>query len=81
MRDLELKLILEMRKLNYKIRIAQQEKIPYMVILGDKEEKDNVISVRTRKGKVINNIKIEEFISKIKIENQPEYLLNESSQL
>jgi len=68
-------------KLNYKIRIAQQEKIPYMVILGDKEEKDNVISVRTRKGEVINNIKIEEFISKIKIENQPEYLLNESSQL
>ena len=68
-------------KLNYKIRIAQQEKVPYMVILGDKEEKDNVISVRTRKGEVINNIKIEEFISKIKIENQPEYLLNESSQL
>ena len=68
-------------KLNYKIRIAQQEKVPYMVILGDKEEKDNVISVRTRKGEVINNIKIEEFISKIKIENQPEYLLNGSSQL
>ena len=68
-------------KLNYKIRIAQQEKVPYMIILGDKEEKDSVISVRTRKGEVINNIKIEEFISKIKIENQPEYLLNESSQL
>lgn len=68
-------------KLNYKIRIAQQEKVPYMVILGDKEEKDNVISVRTRRGEVINNIKIEEFINKIKIENQPEYLLNGSSQL
>jgi threonyl-tRNA synthetase len=66
-------------KLNYKIRIAQQEKVPYMIILGDKEEKDEVISVRTRKGEVINNIKLEEFINKIKLENQPEYLLNESS--
>lgn len=65
-------------KLNYKIRIAQQEKVPYMIILGDKEEKDKVISVRTRKGEVINNIKLEEFINKIKLENQPEYLLNES---
>ena len=66
-------------KLNYKIRIAQQEKVPYMIVLGDKEEKDKVISVRTRKGEVINNIKLEEFINKIKLENQPEYLLNESS--
>jgi len=66
-------------KLNYKIRMAQQEKVPYMVILGDKEEKDRVISVRTRKGEVINNLKIEEFINKIRAENQPEYLLNESS--
>jgi len=66
-------------KLNYKIRIAQQEKIPYMIVLGDKEEKDQVISVRTRKGEIINNLKLEEFINKIKLENQPKYLLNESS--
>jgi len=66
-------------KLNYKIRIAQQEKVPYMIVLGDKEEKDQVISVRTRKGEIINNIKLEEFINKIKLENQPEYLLNGSS--
>jgi len=66
-------------KLNYKIRIAQQEKVPYMIILGDKEEQNQVISVRTRRGKVINDLKIEEFINQIKTENQPEYLLNESS--
>ncbi len=63
-------------KLNYKIRIAQQEKVPYMVILGDKEEKENVISVRTRKGEIFNQVKIENFINQLKIENQPEYLLN-----
>ena len=66
-------------KLNYKIRVAQQEKVPYMIVLGDKEEKDQVVSVRTRKGEIINNIKLEEFINKIKLENQPEYLLNGSS--
>ncbi|MDF2953752.1 MAG: Threonyl-tRNA synthetase [Thermodesulfobacterium sp.] len=66
-------------KLNYKIRMAQKEKVPYMIILGDKEESDQVISVRTRKGEIINNLKLEDFISKIKIENQPEYLLNEPS--
>jgi len=66
-------------KLNYKIRMAQKEKVPYMIILGDKEESDQVISVRTRKGEIINNLKLEDFISKIKIENQPEYLLNELS--
>ena len=66
-------------KLNYKIRMAQKEKVPYMIILGDREESDQVISVRTRKGEIINNLKLEDFISKIKIENQPEYLLNELS--
>ncbi len=66
-------------KLNYKIRMAQQEKVPYMIILGDKEEEQSVISVRTRKGEVINNISLEEFINQLKKENQPDFLLNERS--
>jgi len=64
-------------KLNYKIRIAQQEKVPYMVILGDKEEQEEVISVRTRKGEVLNNIKLRDFVNQLKKENQPDFLLNE----
>lgn len=63
-------------KLNYKIRVAQQEKVPYMIILGDKEEKENVISIRTRKGEIFNQIKIEDFINQLKLQNHPEYLLN-----
>ncbi len=66
-------------KLNYKIRIAQQEKVPYMVILGDKEEQEEVISVRTRKGEVLNNIKLKDFVNQLKKENQPDFLLNEKS--
>jgi len=66
-------------KLNYKIRIAQQEKVPYMIIIGDKEAEAEVISVRTRKGELLNNLRLKEFISQLKKENQPDFLLNESS--
>lgn len=65
-------------KLNYKIKIAQQEKVPYMIIIGDREESENTISVRTRKGEIFNSLKIEEFISQLKKENQPYLLLNEN---
>jgi len=37
-------------KIGYKIREAQLAKIPYMLIIGDKEAADNTVSVRTRKG-------------------------------
>ncbi|MFA5309562.1 MAG: threonine--tRNA ligase [Dehalococcoidales bacterium] len=37
-------------RMNLKIRMAQMEKIPYMVILGDKEAADNTVSVRRRSG-------------------------------
>ena len=57
-------------KLNYKIRVAQLEKVPYMVIIGDKEEEKGVISYRTRKGEVVNFISLEEFIKKLKEEKQ-----------
>lgn len=48
--------------MEYKIRKAQLQKIPYMIIIGDKEEKNKTISVRNREGK--NEImKTEEFIT------------------
>jgi len=66
-------------KLNYKIRVAQQEKVPYMLIIGDKEAENHLISVRTRTGEQINQISPEEFLTKITKENQPSFLLDESS--
>ena len=49
--------------LNAKIRDAQVEKIPYMIIVGDKEEKENTISVRDRNGKDHEVKNLDEFLS------------------
>ena len=54
-------------KLGYKIREARMEKVPYMIILGQKEESEKVVSVRKRDGSPdqqdLGEMKIEEFIS------------------
>ena len=55
-------------KIGYKIREAQLQKIPYMLVLGEKEVKNNTVSVRNRKDGDLGVISIEEFISKIKKE-------------
>ena len=52
-------------KLGYKIRSAQMEKVPYMVIVGEKEIEENVISVRKRDEADIGSMKLEELASKI----------------
>ena len=53
-------------KIGYKIRNAQLEKVPYMLILGSKEEDNNVISVRSReegdKGEMILQDFIDNFL-------------------
>lgn len=51
-----------------KIRDAQTQKIPYMVIVGDREEKDHKVAVRTRTGQDLGAISVEEFLEKIKLE-------------
>ncbi len=57
-------------KIGYKIREAQLQKIPYMLILGDKEKEAGAVGVRTRKEGDIGQMKLEEFIEKIQKENQ-----------
>lgn len=52
--------------LQAKIRDAQVEKIPYMLILGDKEEKDANITIRLRSGEDLGRMKNEEFIKRVK---------------
>ena len=52
-------------KIGYKIREAQLEKTPYMLIIGDKEKEANLVGVRARKAGDIGGMKLEEFISKI----------------
>ncbi len=55
-------------KIGYKIREAQLQKIPYMLILGEKEKEANAVGVRARKEGDIGQMSIEEFVSKIKEE-------------
>lgn len=47
--------------LEYKIREAQMQKIPYMLVIGDKEAESGNITVRTRDGKVRNSVPLEDF--------------------
>ncbi|MFH1970804.1 MAG: threonine--tRNA ligase [Patescibacteria group bacterium] len=51
--------------LGSKIRKAQMEKVPYMIIIGEKEEKDNKITVRTRSGKDLGQIDLDKFIQNL----------------
>ncbi|MCS7164159.1 MAG: threonine--tRNA ligase [Thermodesulfovibrio sp.] len=59
------KLNIENEKIGYKIRQASMNKIPYMVIVGEKEVEKNAITVRKRDGKNLELIKIEEFIESL----------------
>ena len=51
--------------LSKRILNAEKEKIPYMVIIGDKEEKENRIAVRKHKEGDLGSMKLEEFIEKL----------------
>jgi len=55
-------------KIGYKIREAQLEKIPYMLIIGDKEAETGVVSVRSRSAGDLGTMTFEEFLAKIKHE-------------
>lgn len=52
-------------KIGYKIREAQMQKIPYMLVLGDKEAEAGTVAVRTRAGGDEGTMSIDEFMSKI----------------
>lgn len=52
-------------KVGYKIREAQLKKIPYMLIIGDKEVENSSVSVRDRKEGDLGNMSFEDFLSKI----------------
>lgn len=55
-------------KLNFKIREAQMAKTPYMIIIGDKEAEQNELSLRTKTGKIINNLKLQAVVDQLVIE-------------
>ena len=52
-------------KIGYKIREAQLEKVPYMLIVGEKEQAEGAVSVRDRKEGDTGSVKLNEFIDTI----------------
>ncbi len=55
-------------KLGYKIREAQMQKIPYMLVVGDRDMENGTVSVRTRKGDDLGAMTPAEFLSKCLLE-------------
>lgn len=70
--DLKVELDDRAEKIGYKIREAQTQKIPYMLIVGAKEVETNTVSIRKRSEGEIGSLSIEDTVAKIKqeIENK-----------
>ena len=51
-----------------KIRDAQMQKIPYMLVAGQKEKEGGKLAIRTRDGKVEENVSVDDFIARVRTE-------------
>ena len=60
-------------KIGYKIREAQMEKVPYMLILGQQEAEENNISVRSRDNGDLGKMNLDEFMKKLNKEKEVNY--------
>ncbi len=67
LRDLKIRATVDTRneKIGYKIREAQVHKIPYMLVIGDKEAEDKTVSVRDRKTGETVTMTLDELIAKL----------------
>ena len=52
-------------KVGYKIRKAEKMKVPYMLVVGAKEEESETVSVRSKREKKVESMKLETFLNKI----------------
>jgi len=59
-------------KLGFKVREAQLEKIPYLLVIGNNEVAESTVSPRRLGGKNIDSMKVEEFLEHIQEELDPE---------
>lgn len=57
-------------KLGYKIREAQMQKIPYMIVLGDQEKQKGEVSIRKRNGEQVPNMNVDALIDSWKKEEE-----------
>ena len=66
--NLRPELDLRNEKIGFKVREAQMMKIPYMLVIGDREAEDGSVSVRNRKGQAFNDVTHERLIATLKSE-------------
>jgi threonyl-tRNA synthetase len=59
-------------RLNHKIREAQMQKIPYMLVIGNKEIENNTVAPRMRNGKKLGAIPLDDFINHVNQECKQE---------
>jgi threonyl-tRNA synthetase len=59
---------IENEKIGYKIRVSTMRKVPFLVIIGDRELSGNMLSIRKRSGETFGPLSLEEFINMFKTE-------------
>jgi len=60
-------------KIGFKIREAQMQKTPYMLVVGEREEQEGTVTVRARSGENLGAMPLDEFIAKAVNENATRY--------
>ncbi len=58
-------------KLGFKVREARLRRVPYMVVIGDKEAEERLVAPRSRTDGELGAMSIEDFIGRIKAEDAP----------
>jgi threonyl-tRNA synthetase len=58
-------------KIGYKIREHTLQKIPYLLVVGDREKEHGMIAVRTRSGEDLGTMSMDDFIARLRAENGP----------
>ncbi len=59
-------------KLGYKIRSAQVEKVPFMLVVGDKEAEVGTVAPRSRSGETLPTESVAEFVERLRRAARPE---------
>ena len=63
--DIRVEKDLRNEKIGFKIREAQLQKIPYMIVLGDKEVETSTLSVRRRRSKETRTLDLKTFLNEV----------------
>ena len=58
-------------KIGYKIREHTMQRVPYLLVIGDREKEQGQVAVRTRSGEDLGSMPVEAFLAKLRAESTP----------